>query len=383
MTDEGPIYLDHQAHAPIDPRVARALANAFSVLDANPHSTHMHGDAARRAVETARGQVAALIGAEPAEITFTSGATEANNLAFGGLRERLAAIGRTRVLVSAGEHPSVLAAAAAFFEHVEQVPLEHSGTVDLSALERQLRGGAGLVSVAAANHEIGTIQPLGEISRLARSAGAILHSDLAQAAGKVPVDMALLDMASVSSHKLCGPVGVGALIVRRTLRRHVRALQHGGGQESGLRAGSVPVPLCVGFGEACEIAAREMAKDRRRVAGLRDTLLSRLEAIGGLAVNGGSDRLPGNINVSFDGVDGEALVLRLKPLLSISTGSACTSTSLEPSHVLAAIGVTGPRAEGAVRISLGRSTTDAEVAAAADAMVAAVTALRATIRRVA
>lgn len=383
MTDEGPIYLDHQAHAPIDGRVVEVLARAFVELDANPHSTHVSGEDARKAVEAARGQVAALIGAEPSEVTFTSGATEANNLAFGGLRERLATIGRTRVLASEGEHPSVLAAAEAFSDSVELIPLTPSGVIDLAAFERLLRSGAGLVSVAAANHEIGTVQPIGEISRLTRAAGAILHSDLAQAAGKVHVDMAALDLASVSSHKLGGPVGIGALAIRRPLRRHMRAIQHGGGQEGGLRAGSVPAPLCVAFGEACAIASREMAVEGGRVAALRDALLARLRDAGRVVVNGGPDRLPGNLNVSFDGVDGEALVLRLRPQLSISTGSACTSTSLEPSHVLAAIGVTGRRAEGAVRISLGRSTTEAQVAVAGEAIAAAVAALRATLRRVA
>ncbi len=383
MADEGPIYLDHQAHAPIDRRVAEVLARAFVDLDANPHSTHVPGETARRAVESARSQVALLIGAEPAEIVFTSGATEANNLAFGGLRERLRAIDRTRVLVSAGEHPSVLAAAAAFFDEVDHIPLTAQGTVDLAVLERQLRGGIGLVSVAAANHEIGTVQPINEVSKLARAAGAFVHSDLAQAAGKVPVDLAVLDLASVSSHKLGGPVGVGALAVRRTLRRHLRPIQFGGGQEAGLRPGSVPVPLCVAFGEACTIAMRDMRSDSARVAALRDQLLVRLTHVGGVAVNGGGERLPGNLNLSFEGVDGEALVLRLRPQLSISTGSACSSTSLEPSHVLAAIGVTGRRAEGAVRISLGRSTTVAEVVAAGEAIAAAVAALRATLRKVA
>ena len=227
------------------------------------------------------------------------------------------------------------------------------------------------------------MQPIGEVSKLARAAGALVHSDLAQAAGKIPVDMAVLDLASISSHKLGGPVGVGALAVRRTLRRHLRPVQHGGGQEAGLRPGSVPAPLCVAFGEACTSTLREMRDDGARIAALRDELLERLTQVGGLAVNGGGERLPGNLNVSFEGVDGEALVLRLRPQLSISTGSACSSTSFEPSHVLAAIGVTGMRAEGAVRISLGRSTTVAEVAVAGEAIAAAVAALRATLRKVA
>ena len=383
LTDGSPIYLDYQAHAPLDWRVGAVLARAFVDLDANPHSSHVAGEKARRAVDDARGQVASLIGAEAIEIVFTSGATEANNLAFGGLRERLASTGSVRVLVSAGEHPSVLAAAAAFYENVETVPLDSTGVVDLAALAQLLRGGAGLVSIAAANHEIGTVQPLAEISRMVRAAGALLHSDLAQAAGRIPVEMAALDLASISSHKLGGPVGIGAIAVQRTLRRHVRPLVHGGGQEGGLRPGSVPAPLCVAFGEACAIAEVEMAHDTVRVGALRDGLLERLSAVGGMIVNGGPDRLPGNLNISFEGVDGEALVLRLRREVAISTGSACTSRSLEPSHVLTAIGVVGRRAEGAVRIGLGRSTTGVEVVAAGDAIIQAVTALRSTLRRVA
>jgi cysteine desulfurase len=383
LQNQGPIYFDHQAHAPIDPRVADRLASAFREYDANPHSAHQPGDIARRAVEEARLQVAGLIGAESAEVLFTSGATESNNLAIGGLRDWLAASHSPRVLVSAGEHPSVMAAAAAFSTKVETVPLLSSGVVDLGQLERMLGGAAGLVSIAAANHEIGTIQPIAEISRITRSAGALFHSDLAQAAGKLPIDAALLDLASISSHKMCGPVGIGALFIRRSLRRHLRPILHGGGQEANLRPGTLPAPLCVAFGEACRFARDEMGGETDRVTRLRDGLLLRLTDLGGVSVNGGPARLPGNINISFDGVDGEALVLRLRPTVALSTGSACTSASLEPSHVLAAIGVTGERAEGAVRISLGRSTTPEEVRAAGNAIAEAVTTLRSTRRRVA
>lgn len=383
MSDRSVIYLDHQAHAPIDRRIAELLGRAFLEFDANPHSSHLKGEGARKAVEAARCPVGDLIGAAPSEIIFTSGATEANNIVFSGLRARLEATQRTRVLVSAGEHPSVLAAAEAASTCVEQIPLRPSGIVNLAVLERMLEDGAGLVSVAAANHEIGTIQPLERISFMVRQAGALLHSDLAQAAGKIPVDFRLLDLASLSSHKLAGPVGIGALAVRRSLRRHLSAQLHGGGQEGGLRAGTVPAPLCVAFGAACEIARTEMAHEAARVKALRDMLLDRLAAIGGMSINGGADRLPGNINVSFRDVDGEALVLRLRDSLAISTGSACTSTSLEPSHVLAAIGVHGREAEGAIRISLGRTTDEAQIMAAASLIADAVGTLRSTVRRVA
>jgi len=192
-----------------------------------------------------------------------------------------------------------------------------------------------------------------------------------------------VDLASVSAHKLSGPVGIGALFVRRRLRKRIRALAVGGGQEGSLRAGTVPAPLCAAFGVACRIAGSEMASEGGRVEGLRDRLLDRLRSAGGMVMNGGGDRLPGNINVSFEGVDGEALAMRVRGEVAISTGSACTSRSLEPSHVLAAIGVTGQRAEGAVRIGLGRATTWGDIELAGDALVTAVKALRATLRRVA
>lgn len=382
--DQRPIYLDHQAHAPIDPRVAAALADAFLMLDSNPHATHAAGLAAHAAVEAARHQVAMLIGAGPAEILFTSGATESNNLAILGLVERLAAVERPRVLVSEGEHPSVLAAAEATGMKVDRIPLLSSGRIDLSALEELLSSGTGLVSIAMANHEIGTIQPMVEIAARVRAAGALLHSDLAQAAGKVAIDASLFDVASLSSHKLGGPVGVGALYIRRSVRRHLRPITHGGGQEGGLRPGTVPAPLCFAFGEACRIAREEMGEEAERVRRLRDDLLAQLAEVGGVEVNGGlEERLPGNLNLSFAGVDAEALVLRLREAVAFATGSACTSASLEPSHVLAAIGIRGPRAEGAVRLSLGRSTTAEDVQRAAQIIAAGVKALRTTYRRVA
>ena len=379
-----PVYLDHHAHSQLDPRVAELLADAFLRFDANPHSTHLAGEESRRAVEDARVHVADLIGVQPAEIIFTSGATEANNMALRGMAAHLAAAGPSRILVSAGEHPSVLEAAAnAQDMMVGQIPLTPDGVVDLSQLRRMSEEGTGLVSVAAANHEIGTVQPLSEIAAVAGAGGALLHSDLAQAAGKIPVDVSILDLASLSSHKLGGPGGIGALMVKRRLRRHLRPITVGGGQEAGARPGTVPAPLCVAFGEACRIASAEMDADAVRMARLRDRLLARLRLAGGLDVNGGSARLPGNLNVSFDGVDGEALALRIRDVVSVSTGSACTSASLEPSHVLKAIGLSDRRAEGAIRVGLGRATTESDIDVAADAIVSAVAMLRATLRRVA
>lgn len=383
MQQDRPIYLDHQAHAPIDPRVAEFLYDAFVELDANPHSSHATGERVRRAVDQARQHVAALVCAEPQEIVFTSGATEANNLALIGLADRLRQVARPRIVVSAGEHPSVLAAAAASGLRIEVAPLASTGMIDLAALDRVLAGGAGLASVAWANHEVGSVQPMAAVAERVRSAGALVHSDLAQAAGKVPVDAAHLDLGSVSAHKLGGPMGVGALVVRRTLRRHVRPIMHGGGQEAGIRPGTVPAPLCAAFGEACRLALAELTERAGHVGALRDRLLEVLRGVGGLVVNGGPERLPGNLNVSFESVDGEALAMRLRNEVAISTGSACSSSSLEPSPVLAAIGVTGARAEGAVRISLGPTTTAEDIDVAATRIVCAVAALRATVRKVA
>lgn len=379
------IYLDHQAHAPIDPRVLAALNDAYLQCDFNPHSTHGAGERAKSELEAARTKVAALIAAQPAELIMLSGATEANNLAFGGLVAALRADGRTRIIVSAGEHPSVLAAAGAMDGfRVDRVGFDAEGRVELDHLTRLLGPDVGIVSITAANHEIGTVQPLGRIAEIVRASGALFHSDLAQAAGKVSISAADLDLASLSSHKLGGPSGIGALYVRRKLRRRLCPMVHGGGQEGGVRAGTVPVPLCVAFGVACELAAIEMAGTNERVAALRGALLEVFRRLGGLTVNGGMDnRLPGNLNVSFAGVDGEALVMMLRDRVAFSTGSACTSSALEPSHVLTAIGADDRRARGAVRFSVGGSTTRADVDAAADAIGAAVLSLRAMVRRVA
>lgn len=384
MTINDPIYLDYHAHAPIDPRVVSVLTHALNELDANPHSSHRHGQRARDAVEACRRDVASLVGVEASEIVLLSGATEANNLAIRGLAATIRAGDQVRLLIGAGEHPSVIAAAEAVPNaRIDLIPLNAEGTADLAALDRLLEKGADIVSVAGANHEIGTIQPLSQISQRARAAGAILHSDLAQCAGKIPIDGTLLDAASVSAHKFGGPVGIGALVIRRRLRRRLQPMMVGGGQEGGLRAGTVAPALCAAFGAACRIAIDEMDEEARRVAGLRDELHASLAAVGGLFVNGGAPKLPGNLNISFADVDGEALVMRVGDRVSISTGSACTSTSLSPSHVLAAIGVTGRRAEGAIRLGLGRSTTAAEVAETARIVTEAVIALRATLRRVA
>ena len=375
-----PLYMDYNAHAPMDPAVLRRMTTAYEEFDANPHATSMEGEAALGAVTEARGEVAKLISARPNDIVFTSGATEANNLALLGIADHLKAEGRWTIVVSAAEHPSVLRAAdhlGARGYAVRRAPLRRDGQLDLECLDVLLDHTVGLVSIAAVNHEIGAVQPIADIASRVRAAGALLHSDLAQAAGKVDLDAAWFDLGSFSAHKLSGPTGIGALYVSRPLRRVMRALQLGGGQEGGLRSGTLSVPLCVGFGVACAVARQAMPEEKARVAELRDRLLAGLVRLGGVEVNGGlRRRLPGNLNVTIRGVDAEALVLRVRPQLSIATGSACTAQSLEPSHVLLALGLSREEAESAVRISLGRFTTEVEVDLAVDILADAVEALR-------
>jgi cysteine desulfurase len=380
-----PIYMDYHSHSPVEPRVLQRMVDAYSSVDANPHSTHGHGGVAHSAVETARGQVAELLGCRSSEILFTSGATESNNLALSGLVEHLRATNKKRIVVSTIEHASILEKAADLERQgwiVDMVPVHSSGQLDLSALESILRDDTGLVSVAWANHEIGVVQPMEEISRIVRSKGVLLHSDLSQIAGKLPLSAALLDLASVSAHKLGGPTGIGALYVSRRLRPKLLPTLRGGGQEGGARSGTVSPPLCVGFGAACAITFAEMAQESVRVAQLRNRLRSRLFALPGVAENGDSQaKLPGNLNLRFEDVDGEALVLRVQQEVSLSTGSACSARTLEPSHVLLAIGLSRQQAETAVRIGLGHGTTAEEVERAANAIERAVGALRSTRRR--
>lgn len=385
MKTLAPIYLDYHAHSPIEPSVLIRMIEAFTAFDANPHSTHMAGGAAHAAVELARRQVAELIGARTSEVVFTSGATESNNLALAGLAGHLFASGRNRIAISAIEHASVIEKARSMEQigwSVDMIPVHRSGLVDLVALDAMVGESTGMVSIAWANHEIGSIQPMSEISRLVRAKGSLLHSDLAQVAGKRPVDASLLDLASLSAHKLGGPSGVGALFVSRRLRPKLKPIFLGGGQEGGARSGTLSAPLCVGFGAACALWSASMARESDRVARLRDRLRSRLLALPGAIENGDAEaRLPGNLNVRFQEVDGEALVLRVQEQVSLSTGSACSAKTLEPSHVLLALGLSGPEAETAVRIGLGHGTTPDDIERAADAIEHAVFALRSTRRR--
>ena len=377
-----PIYLDHHATTPLDPRVLEAMLPYFGPRFGNAASrTHLYGWEAEKAVERARQQVAALAGAAPREIVFTSGATESDNLALKGIAE--AAPGGHIVSMTT-EHPAVLDALAHLERHgfrITLLPPEPDGRLSPARLRDALAPDTILVSVMFANSEIGVLQPIAELAEICRERGIPLHSDAAQAFGKVPLNAADLgaSLISLSAHKMYGPKGVGALYVRRREPRpRLVAQMDGGGQESGLRSGTLNVPGIVGFGEACAICSREMDEEATRLAGLRDRLLTLLQTgLSGVRVNGSLEhRLPGNLNVSIEGVDAQALLTAI-PELALSTGSACSSANPAPSRVLKAIGVSDALARASIRIGLGRGNTPAEVEQAAARIVEAAARLRA------
>lgn len=349
----------------------------FTERFGNPHSVdHAHGWTAEEAVEQARREVAALIGAEAREIVFTSGATEANNLAIRGLAPALVAAGRCQIIASPLEHPCVMACLDTLASEgftIRFLAVGPAGLVDPAEVASLLGPATGLVSVMAANHEIGTVQPIDEIGRLARAAGALFHVDAAQAAGKIPLAMAGVDLMTLSAHKLYGPKGIGALAVRRTVRPLLKPLILGGGQEQGLRSGTVPVPLAVGFGAAAVLAGAEMGAETARLVQRRDRLLDRLRGAG-LIVHLHGDpvrRLAGNINFRIDRLDAETIIALVRDRVALSTGAACASAERAPSRVLRAIGLGDTEALGALRIGLGRSTSEADVDAAAAALIEA------------
>ena len=318
-----------------------------------------------------RGHIATLIGADPDEIVFTSGATEANNLAVLGTA-RASQPSRRRIVVSAIEHKCVLAAARAAADEgfeVITVPVDSSGIIDPRAIAAVVDGRTALVSVMAVNNEIGTVQPLSEIAALCGAAGAVFHTDAAQALTAFPIDVATLgvDLMSLSAHKAYGPKGMGALFVRRNLHVRPKPIIYGGGQEGGLRSGTLPTPLCVGFGEACRILAHERDGDMKRVRVLRDRFLNVLmNTLPELTVNGDqASRHPGNLNLLFRSIDASLLLQHLHPNVAASTGSACTSGQPEPSHVLRSIGLSPEEANASVRFSIGRFTTEDDVIEAA------------------
>jgi len=378
-----PIYLDNQATTRVDPRVLEAMLPYFTEHFGNPHSTsHVYGHVAAAAVEQARAEIAGLLHADPREIVFTSGATEANNLAIKGAAHfarahPTGAIVRDHIVTLTTEHKCVLESCAQLEREgfpVTYVGVEPNGLVALDKLKAALTERTLLVSVLAAHNEIGVIQPLAEIGALCRAHGVLFHTDAAQAAGKIPLDVEAMriDLMSISGHKLYGPKGVGVLYVRRRPRVRLLPLFDGGGQERGVRSGTLPTPLCVGLGRAAAIAADEMADEAARLRQLRDRLHQGLaRRVPGLGLNGDPEqRLPGNLNLSFPGTEAPFLI-EACPSIAISTGSACTSAKVEPSYVLRALGLPDAVANSAIRIGLGRFNTAAEVDFAVDALAAA------------
>jgi len=365
----GRIYLDYHATTPCDPRVVEAMMPFFTQKFGNAASrTHAFGKEAARAVDEARRQIAALIHADPSEIVFTSGATESNNLAIKGLVEASRAKAK-HVVTVATEHPAVLDSCRALERdgraRVTILPVKADGLLDLDVLRNAMTPDTVLVSVMFANNEIGVIQPIVEIGRLCHEKGVIFHTDAAQACGKVPVDVRAMDidLLSLTAHKLYGPKGIGALYVRkRSPRVRLAPQMDGGGHENGLRSGTLPVPLIVGFGAACDLAGQEMGEESKRVLALRERLRQHIfSEFDHVRLNGSLDRrLPGNLNVSFEYVEGESLILGMADV-AVSSGSACTSAKLEPSHVLHALGVNEALARSSIRFGIGRTTTEAEI----------------------
>ena len=377
-----PIYLDYQATTPCDPRVVDKMVPWFTEKFGNPHSrNHAFGWEAEEAVELAREQVGAIIGADAKEIIFTSGATESNNLALKGVAH-FYKDKRDHVVTVVTEHKCVLDTC----RHLEQegfsvtyLPVRPNGLIDLAELEAAVTDRTAVVSVMAVNNEIGVIQPLAEIGALCRRKGAFFHTDCAQAVGKMPLDVNAMniDLMSISGHKIYGPKGIGALYVRRRPRVRLVPLINGGGQERGMRSGTLATPLCVGIGEACAIAKAEMETEAERLRGLRDRLLAGVQArLPEVYVNGDMEnRVAGNLNLSFAFVEGEGLMMGVKDL-AVSSGSACTSASLEPSYVLRALGLEAEMAHTSLRFGLGRFTTEADIDYAINHIAEAVNHLR-------
>lgn len=380
-----PIYLDYAATTPVDPRVADAMSACLTLQGnfGNPASrSHVYGWRAEEAVEHARRDVADLIGADPREIVWTSGATESNNLALKGAAQARRRAGRgNHLITSAIEHKAVLDVCG-FLEQdgfeVTYLDPGADGIIDVEQVAAAIRPETSVVSIMHANNEVGTINDIAAIAAVCRARGVWFHVDAAQSAGKIAIDMRAVpvDLLSMSAHKLYGPKGVGALYVRRRPLVDIEPQMHGGGHERGLRSGTLPTHQIVGMGEACRFARAEMESEGARILLLRNQFLSQLKDLPGIVINGDEHRrLPGNINLSFAGIDGEALLLALKGL-AVSTGSACTSASLEPSYVLRAMGLGEALAQSAIRFSFGRYTTADEVEQAASLLSDAVSRLR-------
>jgi len=377
-----PIYMDYGATTPVDPRVVECMLPWLAGQFGNPASGgHAFGWRAQEAVERARAQVAGLVGADPAEIVWTSGATESNNLALKGVLQHPQARGRHLVTV-ATEHKAVLDVAR-WLQHqggaLSVLEVGPDGLLDPDRLREALRPDSALVSVMLVNNEIGVVQDVEAIGAICRERGVLLHVDAAQASGKLAIDLRRLpvDLMSLTAHKTYGPKGVGALYVRRKLRVPLEAQMHGGGHERGLRSGTLPTHQCVGMGEAFALAAAEMEAECARLRMLQQRLLRGIESIGGVQLNGHRERrVPHNVNVSFEGIGAEPLLESL-PGVAASSGSACNSASLEPSHVLRALGRSDELAHASLRLTMGRFTTEHEVDATVKYLQASVARLRA------
>lgn len=377
-----PIYMDYQATTPLDPRVMEAMLPYFTTKFGNPHSrSHSFGWEAENAVEEARSDVAKLIGAEAKEIIFTSGATESNNLAIKGIA-KFYGNKKNHIITVVSEHKCVLDAC----RHLEQegikityLPIKPNGIIDLEVLKNAINDQTMLVSVMAVNNEIGVIQPLKEIGKICRERGVFFHSDIAQGFGKIPIDVndCNIDLASISGHKIYAPKGIGALYVRKKPRVRLTPLINGGGQERGMRSGTLPTPLIVGLGVAAKIAYNEMEKDTKHVNDLFDRFLNNINSkISEVYLNGDKDqRYKGNLNLSFAGAEGESIILAIKDL-AVSSGSACTSASLEPSYVLRSMGVDEELAHTSIRFGIGRFSTEQEIDYAAKLICSKIDKLR-------
>jgi cysteine desulfurase len=366
MTPHLPIYMDYGATTPVDPRVVDAMIPWLREHFGNPSSrSHAWGWEAEEAVERARGQIAALIGADPREIVWTSGATESNNLAIKGAANFYSTRGKHLITVKT-EHKAVLDVMRELerqgFE-VTYLDVEANGLLDFEKFKAAIRPDTILASVMFVNNEIGVIQDIPALGALCRERGIIFHVDAAQATGKVDIDLATLpvDLMSLASHKTYGPKGIGALYVRRKPRVRLEAQMHGGGHERGMRSGTLPTHQCVGMGEAFRIAGEEMGAERERIRALQQRLYAGLSGIEQVFVNGDLERrVPHNLNISFNYVEGESLIMGVKGL-AVSSGSACTSASLEPSYVLRALGRSDELAHSSLRMTIGRFTTEQEI----------------------
>ncbi|WP_414550676.1 cysteine desulfurase family protein [Anabaena sp. CCY 0017] len=378
-----PIYLDCHATTPIDERVLAAMIPYFTEHFGNPSSIgHVYGWEAEAAVKKSREILAAAINATPEEIVFTSGATEANNLAIKGVAEAYFSKGQ-HIITVATEHSAVLDPCTYLkslgFE-ITVLPVQPEGIIDLTELKRAFRPETILVSVMAANNEIGVLQPLAEIGEMCRENNIIFHTDAAQAIGKIPLDVQTMkvDLMSLTAHKVYGPKGIGALYVRRRNPRvQIAAQQHGGGHERGMRSGTLYTPQIVGFGKAVEIALATQETENQRLTELRQRLWEQLSQLSGVHLNGHpTQRLAGNLNISVEGVDGAALLLGLQPIMAVSSGSACSSTSTAPSHVLTALGHSEKLAYASVRFGIGRFNTAEEIDTVAQQVISTVQSLQ-------